>query len=48
MLELYHNAFLIHDDVEDGSLKRRHEATLHRKHGVPVAVNVGDGMLALT
>lgn len=48
VLELYHNAFLIHDDVEDGSEKRRNEATLHRLHGVPIAVNVGDGMLALT
>ena len=48
VLELYHNAFLVHDDVEDGSEKRRHEATLHRLHGVPIAVNVGDGMLALT
>jgi geranylgeranyl diphosphate synthase type II len=46
-LELYHNAFLIHDDVEDGSLRRRDEPTLHVKHGVPIAVNVGDGMLAL-
>jgi geranylgeranyl diphosphate synthase type II len=46
-LELYHNAFLIHDDVEDGSLLRRDEPTLHVKHGVPIAVNVGDGMLAL-
>jgi len=48
VLELYHNAFLIHDDVEDGSERRRNEETLHRRHGVPVAVNVGDGMLALT
>ena len=48
VLELYHNAFLIHDDVEDGSEKRRSEDTLHRLHGVPIAVNVGDGMLALT
>jgi geranylgeranyl diphosphate synthase type II len=46
-LELYHNAFLIHDDVEDGSLLRRDEPTLHRQHGVPIAMNVGDGMLAL-
>lgn len=46
-LELYHNAFLIHDDVEDGSWVRRDEPTLHIKHGVPIAVNVGDGMLAL-
>ncbi len=48
VLELYHNAFLIHDDVEDGSQKRRSTPTLHQLHGVPIAVNVGDGMLALT
>jgi geranylgeranyl diphosphate synthase type II len=48
VLELYHNAFLIHDDVEDGSDLRRNQRTLHRLHGVPIAVNVGDGMLALT
>lgn len=47
-IELYHNAFLVHDDVEDGSELRRAEPTLHRKHGVPIAVNVGDGMLALS
>lgn len=47
VLELYHNAFLIHDDVEDRSSMRRSEPTLHEAHGVPIAVNVGDGMLAL-
>ncbi|HEY5920015.1 MAG TPA: polyprenyl synthetase family protein [Kofleriaceae bacterium] len=47
LLELYHNAFLIHDDVEDGSELRRDRPTLHHEHGVPVAINVGDGMLAL-
>jgi len=47
VLEFYHNAFLIHDDVEDGSEKRRDEATLHRTYGVPIAINVGDAMLAL-
>jgi len=46
-LELYHNAFLIHDDVEDGSESRRDAPTLHQSHGVPIAVNVGDAMLAL-
>ena len=46
-LELYHNAFLIHDDVEDGSETRRGRETLHRTHGTPIAVNVGDAMLAL-
>ena len=47
-LELYHNAFLIHDDVEDLSSLRRAEATLHRLHGAPTAINVGDAMLAVT
>lgn len=47
LLELYHNAFLIHDDVEDGSERRRERPTLHHEHGIPVAINVGDGMLAL-
>lgn len=41
-LELYHNAFLIHDDLEDGSESRRGKDTLHELVGVPRAVNVGD------
>jgi geranylgeranyl diphosphate synthase type II len=47
VLELFHNAFLVHDDVEDSSLLRRGLPTLHRQYGVPIAVNVGDGMHAL-
>lgn len=47
VLELYHNAFLIHDDVEDGSLMRRGYPTLHQEYGAAIAVNVGDGMNAL-
>lgn len=41
-LELFHNAFLLHDDVEDGSQFRRGRVTMFEAHGVPVAVNVGD------
>lgn len=41
-LELFHNAFLVHDDVEDGSRFRRGLITLFEAHGVPIAVNVGD------
>lgn len=48
VIELYHNAFLIHDDIEDASLLRRNEPTLHCEVGMPIAVNVGDSMLALT
>ena len=47
VLELYHNAFLVHDDVEDQSTMRRSEPTLYRQYGLPIAVNVGDGMLAV-
>jgi geranylgeranyl diphosphate synthase type II len=46
-LELFHNAFLIHDDLEDGSLNRRGSPTLHAKYGVGIAANVGDGMNVL-
>lgn len=48
-MELFHNAFLIHDDVQDGSLERRGQATLHREHGIGIAVNVGNAtnLLAL-
>ncbi|MFE1744040.1 polyprenyl synthetase family protein [Coleofasciculus sp. H7-2] len=41
-LELYHNAFLIHDDIEDGSESRRGKGTLHQLIGIPRAINVGD------
>ncbi|HVS16468.1 MAG TPA: polyprenyl synthetase family protein [Thermoanaerobaculia bacterium] len=45
-LELLHNALLVHDDIQDGSELRRGQPTLHRLHGVPIAINAGD-MLAL-
>jgi geranylgeranyl diphosphate synthase type II len=46
-LELLHNAFLVHDDVEDESEVRRGRPTLNALHGVPVAVNVGDALALL-
>jgi geranylgeranyl diphosphate synthase, type II len=46
-LELLHNALLVHDDIEDESLERRGQPTLHRRYGVPIAVNIGDAMNAL-
>jgi geranylgeranyl diphosphate synthase type II len=45
--ELLHNAFLVHDDVEDGSELRRHAPTLAVQLGVPLAVHAGDTMLSL-
>jgi geranylgeranyl diphosphate synthase type I len=46
-LELLHNFSLVHDDVEDASPTRRHRETVWKLWGVPMAVNVGDGMFAL-
>ena len=44
-LELLHNAFLVHDDVEDESTERRGRPTLCASHGAPIAVNVGDALV---
>jgi geranylgeranyl diphosphate synthase type II len=43
-LEILHNAFLVHDDIEDLSEERRGSPTLHVLHGVPIAINAGDAM----
>ena len=47
-LELLHNAFLIHDDIEDESEERRGKPALHQLHGVPSALNAGDALVTLS
>jgi geranylgeranyl diphosphate synthase, type II len=47
-LELLHNAFLVHDDIEDDSEERRGQPTLHVLHGAPIAINVGDALTVLS
>jgi geranylgeranyl diphosphate synthase type II len=42
--EILHNAFLVHDDVEDDSDRRRGQPSLHREVGVPRAINTGDAL----
>jgi len=48
-IELFHNALLIHDDIQDESHTRRGKPALHVQCGVPLAINAGDvlGLLAL-
>ncbi|WOJ91213.1 polyprenyl synthetase family protein [Methylocapsa polymorpha] len=45
-LELLHNAFLIHDDIQDQSESRRGVPCLHAELGAPLAINAGDAMMA--
>lgn len=44
-VECFHKASLIHDDIEDEDDYRYGEATLHRSHGIAVALNIGDLLL---
>lgn len=47
-LEMLHNAFLIHDDVEDDSFHRRNKPTMHQANNRAIAINVGDAINALS
>jgi geranylgeranyl diphosphate synthase type I len=47
-IELAHNFTLLHDDIEDGDVERRHRPTVWSIWGIPQAILVGDAMLALT
>lgn len=46
-IELLHNAFLVHDDIQDDSELRRGLPTLHRIHGLPLALNAGDALAVM-
>jgi geranylgeranyl pyrophosphate synthase len=44
-IECFHKASLIHDDIEDKDDYRYGEETLHKRFGIPLAVNIGDLLL---
>ncbi len=46
-IEAFHKASLVHDDIEDDDRYRYGQETLHRRHGVGTAINVGDYLLGL-
>src|SRR3981189_1237386 len=43
-IELLHNAFLVHDDVADGSEMRRGRPRRAASPGIAAALNAGDGL----
>jgi heptaprenyl diphosphate synthase len=45
-VELLHLGTLVHDDIVDGSPRRRHHATLHVALGMPVALWTADALYA--
>jgi geranylgeranyl diphosphate synthase type I len=47
-VELGHNFSLIHDDIEDADIERRHRPTLWSLHGIPQAINTGDAVFVLS
>ena len=47
-LELGHNFSLVHDDIEDADAERHHRPTLWAIWGIPLAINAGDALFALS
>jgi geranylgeranyl diphosphate synthase type I len=47
-VELGHNFSLVHDDIEDSDRERRHRPTLWAIWGIPLAINAGDALFALS
>jgi len=46
-IETFHKASLVHDDIEDDDQFRYGSATLHRRFGIPTAINVGDYLIGM-
>ncbi len=46
-IEVFHKASLVHDDIEDDDAFRYGLPALHREHGVPMAINVGDYLIGV-
>lgn len=44
-IECFHKASLIHDDIEDRDDYRYGEPALHKRLGIPTAINIGDLLL---
>ncbi|MCE2465053.1 MAG: polyprenyl synthetase family protein [Dehalococcoidia bacterium] len=45
-LELIHNFSLVHDDIQDGDVERRHQPTVWYLWGEPMALTVGNALRA--
>jgi geranylgeranyl pyrophosphate synthase len=46
-IETFHKASLVHDDIEDSDDYRYGEPSVHRRFGIPTAINVGDYLIGM-
>ncbi|MFO1062434.1 MAG: polyprenyl synthetase family protein [Pirellulales bacterium] len=46
-IEMFHKASLVHDDIEDDDGYRYGQPTMHRRFGLPTAINAGDYLIGL-
>ncbi|MEM9586906.1 MAG: polyprenyl synthetase family protein [Planctomycetota bacterium] len=46
-IETFHKASLVHDDIEDDDAYRYGQPAVHRRFGVPSAINVGDYLIGM-
>ena len=46
-IETFHKASLVHDDIEDDDAFRYGQPAVHRRFGIPTAINVGDYLIGL-
>ncbi|HZL86755.1 MAG TPA: polyprenyl synthetase family protein [Pirellulaceae bacterium] len=46
-IETFHKASLVHDDIEDDDAFRYGEDTIHKRFGIPTAINVGDYLIGM-
>ena len=44
--EMFQSFAVVHDDIEDDSEMRRGKPCIHRLHGVPLSINIGDALYA--
>ena len=46
-IETFHKESLVHDDIEDDDAFRYGQPAVHRRFGIPTAINVGDYLIGL-
>ena len=45
IIECFHKASLVHDDIQDDEDFRYDQPALHKSEGIPVAINIGDYLI---